>query len=969
MAWTLTRATLGRLYAHSSAPIAGIETAFNSGHWTGSGNLTFSVVSSRLRAVHAAAAAAASRYFYNNQVAVRSNVHMQQVWHASNTDLLRSGPMARIAVAGTFPADCIFCRNPNNAATGTNRNLTLNERTGGAQVQTDTAGPYTPNLPQRTSLMVRGSDAAFYHFGLAERLTLAGIALLTAGRIGMISSNDSASSSVTTELSAAYAATDSILTVNGPAIDSWYVAILDALDNELATAPASGGVAEIDFDTENIPYPDARKIEIRSTSDDTVFIAVDGADLLDSKALWGGDVWTFTGEVPPETPATPTLSSLVGRRALICTDPVEGATSYKLLRGDSELGPFVQVASGPNPCLSNTAPLAQETYFYVMRACNDSGCSGVSEALEVETTIAPCTLELEVFEADGETVAWRVTTDAGLPFPYLDRPSNYGARELDPVRGAAIISTVSVSVRDVPQTPGDQDSGFVTERLGTIYGRRCRLFLYPTFDATPVLIADGPAATPRLAADYSSYTFEIRDTRETEKKLQPFRDSATISMFPFGPVDDWGPLDAIVPITARCDHSVGGGFVNVTLVPTVGAFFATTLNEEQVQVVRPQMLAQLPSSGGGRAIHDVLWRISGSGDPWSQIYPALIIIGAPSIAEFDDEGRCASVALAQVLDGFPALLANLPAHNDVVEFYIRYRGKPSADLPAYFEGTLGELLAGVYDRSLEQVAPEATVYDLYELAPLPLTDLLPVRVDAAAIAALTEPVLLRQVAPIEDGRDWAEVNLYAPSGWIPALDLEGRISPVSRNRPDVVSSPQITAAIAQPSPDWNAGERIVTQVILTAHRYYLPADPVIDRGADGVATREVEKKIIDLDAQDRHGDLIEEFDARAFSVIGDTDGNALVAGAETVDDLALAAEDNVLGRYAGGAPAVVLLVKRDEVSALREGDFVEVLLPWMPGEGPARGLDWSAAQILLLEESDCAWRKMLIERCPLIGDS
>lgn len=961
MTATLTRDVLGFLEARSDAPIAGISSAWALGNWTAGSNVTLSIVSSRLRLTHAAAAAAASRYARWTSVGVLASVHLQFVLHDSDT-LVRSGLITRATTEAALPDDMVFGRMPNEHATGGNRAVALVERENAANTQLDSSGTFTPAGPQRIHVHVDGTEARLWCPGLPATRSLSGVALVAAGYIGIISSNDSASSSTTQEWKEGYAAKHRVLTVNGPAFDSWYVAILDASDVELATAAAAAGVAEVDFEAEGILYPEARKIEIRAVADDAVLIAVDCATLLDSRALWGGDEWTFAGEVPPETPNLPTLNSLVGRKVIVCTDPVDGATSYKLLRGDSESGPFVQVASGTVPCLADTAPLAEETYFYVMRACNGAGCSGVSEALEVETTIAPCTLELEAYEADGVTVAWRVSTDAGLPNPYLDRPTNYGAREIDPVRGAAIISTVSVSVRDVAQTPGDQDTGFVTERLSGIYGRRFRLLRHTSPLVDPVVVADGPATKPRMAADYSSYAWEIRDTRDTERKLQPFRDAGTLSLFPFGPVNDWGQLSGVTPIVARCDHSVGGGFVAVTLVPNVGVVFADTLNEEQRHAVKTPLVAGAPQ---GLGLCDVLWRPNGSGDPWNQIFPAIVAVAPVSIAEFNDDGECASVSLALVLDGFPVLLDNLPAHNDVVEFFIRYRGAPTTALPAHFEGALGELLQAFYDRTLEQ--PAATgglIYDLFDLAPAPLSDLLPVRYDAAALAALTEPVLLRQTQKIEDGRAWAESRLYAPSGWIPALDGDGRISPVSRTPSGPPLTPEITGTISQPSPEWNAGERIVSGIEFTSHRYFLPTDPVVERGTDGVATRGVTKRIIDTESQDRHGEHMESFDATAFAFVGDSDGEAVTLGGETVDDLLAAAEISVLDRYKLGAPAVQLMVRRDQIAAFREGDFVSADLPWLPGDAATRGLAWAMAQILMIGEDDCAWRTLLIERCP-----
>lgn len=139
----------------------------------------------------------------------------------------------------------------------------------------------------------------------------------------------------------------------------------------------------------------------------------------------------------------------------------------------------------------------------------------------------PCSLILELFEEDEVTVAWAVGTSPAHPNPYLMEAQNYGAQEIDVIAGAATIGQVEVVVIDKAQTPGDQDSGWLTERLTdggvpAIRGRRARLTRFISEEEGFVVIADGPAGVPRMDSSFAAYQFVIKDVREAEREIRAF---------------------------------------------------------------------------------------------------------------------------------------------------------------------------------------------------------------------------------------------------------------------------------------------------------------------------------------------------------------------------------------------------------------------------------------------------------------
>ena len=167
---------------------------------------------------------------------------------------------------------------------------------------------------------------------------------------------------------------------------------------------------------------------------------------------------------------------------------------------------------------------------------------GATHFLDIQITDVPfpCSLLLDVYEDDRETIAWSVSTDPSHPHQYLCDPENYGEQEIDPVSGGATIGQAQVVLIDKAQTPGDQDSGWLTERLQDIAGRRCKLRRF-TGEINPpyVTIVDGPADSPDME-DFPTFRVLVNDTREHERQLRAFHVNSTTTLWPAGVIGGFG---------------------------------------------------------------------------------------------------------------------------------------------------------------------------------------------------------------------------------------------------------------------------------------------------------------------------------------------------------------------------------------------------------------------------------------------
>lgn len=604
---------------------------------------------------------------------------------------------------------------------------------------------------------------------------------------------------------------------------------------------------------------------------------------------------------------------------------------------------------------------------------------------------APCSLLLEVFTPisiyEGiETLEWEVSTDPDHAYPYLIAPRNYAEQEIDPIRCAASIGTVEIGVIDVPEIAGEQSSGWMTARIHDILGRRCRLSRWINEDLGWTVIADGPAGTPKLDSSYAAYRWSIRDTRETERKLAAFHVGGSCAIVPRGPIYGFGTytegeedvqlLDSLlhVPFTGKYNlTSVGPN--QLGLVNLAAYFAGGTLSDVRLVMDKAAQdaiqISEIVAHKWGARYADVLWRVAGD-TPWNvarPLMPANIPQPFVGTAESVVDGETVTALNYVTLFLSPHIPEGFPTENDIdIEVIIRYRGPASEAFPYYVEGRLGDVLQAIYSAEYS-LAPTrgitGVMYDPAEIDSVEEGFLSRIHTDPIAFDALTEQVMLRQTEPVPDVRAWAEDNLYAPSGWIPALDSDMQVSPVSRDAPESIEDlPSLTDATVSPTPNWQK-DNTVSQIIYTYKRFYLPADEDVTtaRAADGLAIRDITIEFQNPQSELRYGAQIETYNADAFGSVGTFDG--LVRSSplpETGSLLAQAAKFNVLDRYKNGVQSISIPVRRYQVPNIRVGSWVTWNLMHLPSAVTGqRGSEVFAAQVVSIRDDDCVWRDLVLE--------
>jgi hypothetical protein len=109
---------------------------------------------------------------------------------------------------------------------------------------------------------------------------------------------------------------------------------------------------------------------------------------------WATKIFSFSFPTctsgTPQPPAAPTLTATAGQNQVsLSWTASTGATSYNVLRGTTNGGPYTQIGTSSTTGYLDTAVNAGVTYFYVVQAVNSAGTSGNSNQASATPTAPP----------------------------------------------------------------------------------------------------------------------------------------------------------------------------------------------------------------------------------------------------------------------------------------------------------------------------------------------------------------------------------------------------------------------------------------------------------------------------------------------------------------------------------------------------------------------------------------------------
>jgi hypothetical protein len=531
---------------------------------------------------------------------------------------------------------------------------------------------------------------------------------------------------------------------------------------------------------------------------------------------------------------------------------------------------------------------------------------------------------LTVFEEDDSTPLFTVSTNPLATYPYLKAFDNFPEQEIDFAKGAASIGQQLVDIVDVPQTPGDQVTGFLTGLLATaagysaLNGRRALTTQDHGSGAEAVL--DGVVKGVSLLDTFASFRLELRDIRERERKCRAFERTDTPTVLPRGVLNGYSKVvPATRPLKARylaVSASVG---VFVMLRPTqdLPELALTAAQRDALFSVAP-----VPAETYA-FVYDrwkVLWRLTASGGAYTevaqvaQIHASAGFFGTRLLLE--DEVGVVEFWVNNVVSG-----DTLPSHEDLVDFIVQYDGPVTKDWPLHIQSrTAGDLLAELYDGDYSVEPPR-------------------IRYDAAAVAALATPVRARITEPADNLREWTEKHLFPIAHTAPTLNADGEIAPVTYLLPPAGASlPHLDDDNCAPDgAGWAHGTQDAVNLVRVTYKREYRVPPHHAPGlaeSDRIREREVPVERRIQASIDLLGEQPLDVSSLLLSAIGTPDGGPL--GGDVVDETGqqVAARVSYMAtdRFAlGGQYFRVRGMRTDAaVEALKVGDWVTCGFSWMP---------------------------------------
>ena len=575
---------------------------------------------------------------------------------------------------------------------------------------------------------------------------------------------------------------------------------------------------------------------------------------------------------------------------------------------------------------------------------------------------------LTVYDDDDSTPLFDVSTDIGHARPYLKAPLGFPEQEVNFAKGTASIGQINVQIVDVPTTPTDQDTGYLTGQLAdsgysALNGHRA--VLTENIDgggATKVI--DGVIRSILLLDTFSSYEIELRDIRERERKTKAFQTTATPTILPRGVLDGYGtqfslfgatfgyPIGPTPPLKALYRAGAANSGIFMIDLDVEGV-------TELLQMTAP-VRAALDSVSDLAGSPDVLvydrwkllWRDHVAGGAYTELeqianyHPDLSDIHNNTVHIRLTDGAIRSLLVNNAISG-----DTLPSDHQICEIIVQYDGPLTDDWRFHLQGvTAGELLRNLYRGDYSDEDPR-------------------IRYNEAALLALTTPVRLRLGKSVEDVREWAEKNVYPIVHAAPTLNADGEIAPITYLLPDAGESlVDLDDDNCRPAGGgWSqASDDAVNVVKVSYERLYRtrPADEdnvgrQIEALSDTLQTRKV---IVEHRVQasiDLLGEQELEIDSVLLGTIGTADGGPWTG--DIADDLGVRVAERVTrmatDRFALGGQYFSLLGDRTDadVEGLVVGSWVTVSVSWMPDYGSGERNLNRLAQVIGRRNINGAW--------------
>lgn len=565
---------------------------------------------------------------------------------------------------------------------------------------------------------------------------------------------------------------------------------------------------------------------------------------------------------------------------------------------------------------------------------------------------------LTVYEEDDSTPLFTVSTDPLHASPFLKHFDNFPEQEVDFAKAAASIGQQLVDIVDVPQTPGDQTTGFLTGLLATAAGYSAlngrRALTTQDVGTGAEVVLDGVVKGVTLLDTYSSYRLELRDIRERERKCKAFERTDTPTILPRGVLGGYGGklIPATRPLSARYLAISANEGVFVMLRPSRDL---VELFLSQAQVEALYSVAPVPGETYA-FMYDrwkVLWRETGSGDPYTeleqvaQIHPDLTLFSGTDLIRYDPrDDSVAEFRVNNVVSG-----DTLPSHEDLVDFIVQYAGPVTKEWPRHVSGmTVGELIQELYDGDHSNEPPR-------------------IRYNSTALLALRTPVRGRITEPIDNLREWTEKHAYPIAHAAPTLNADGEIAPVTYLLPPAGAT-LVDLDDDNCAPDgagWSHGTQdAVNLVKVTYLREYRmrPQGTQAIAESDRILEKEVPVERRIQDSIDLLGEQVLELSPLLLRAVGTPDGTPL--GGDVVDEVGHQVAERIkymaTDRFVlGGQYFRVKGMRTDsDVEALVVGAWVTCGFSWMPDYNTGeRGLS-RLAQVVGRRNLSAAWCQLTL---------